>query len=276
MNKEVTANASVQTARLDKKDSGLVDRDAFSVGLSYIQDKTSASTKLEYRKDKGQGANAESTEQWVTTNRVNYRLNPSLRLQGKFNYSETNDKNGNARDATFTEAALGFALRPVHNDRLNVLGRLTYLYDLQPLSQSKEAQGQGAQAAKPDEKSIIASVESSYQLSQKWEVGGKLAHKAGEIRADRDKGEWSKNDATLAATRVRYHLTKKWDAMAEYHWMNSKESKDTKHGAMVSVDRHIGDNMKVGVGYNFTDFNDDLSDTTGKARGWFVNILGKF
>ena len=84
------------------------------------------------------------------------------------------------------------------------------------------------------------------------------------------------NDATLAAARVRYHLTSKWDAMAEYHWMNSEESQDTQHGAMISVDRHIGKNMKIGIGYNFTDFNDDLSNTTGSAKGWFINLVGKF
>ena len=263
LTKELTASASVQTAELDKDDGGLTDRDAFSVGLTYKKDKTDASTRLEYRRDKG---SEEDTEQWVTTNKVNYRLNPSLRLQGKFNYSETKDKLGNTRDASFTEAALGFALRPVHNDRLNILGRLTYLYDLQPLSQS----------VNPDEKSLIASIESSYQLNKKWEIGGKLAHKEGQIRTDRDSGQWEKNDATLAATRVRYHLTNKWDAMGEYHWMNSKESKDIQHGAMISVDRHVGKNMKVGVGYNFTDFTDDLSDTNGTAKGWFINLIGKY
>ena len=112
---------------------------------------------------------------------------------------------------------------------MNVLGRLTYLYDLQPLSQSTDV----------DEKSLIASLESSYQVNQKWEIGGKLAHKLSEVRTDRDAGSWEENDATLAAVRVRYHLTNKWDAMAQYHWMNSKESKDTQHGAMVAVDRQI-------------------------------------
>ncbi|KAG1694864.1 hypothetical protein GQR58_006810 [Nymphon striatum] len=192
VSKELVANLSVQSARLDKEDSGLTDRDAFSVGLSYKQDATDASTRLEYRRDKG---SEEDTEQWVTTNKVNYRLSPSLRLQGKFNYSETKDQRGNTRDASFTEAALGFALRPINHDRLNILGRL---------------------------------------------------------RSDRDSGAWSRNDATLAAARVRYHMTKNWDAMAEYHWLNSDESKDTQHGAMISIDRHLGKNMKIGVGYNFT------------------------
>lgn len=263
LSKELVANASVQSARLDKVESGLTDRDAFTVGLNYKEDATEASTRLEFRRDKG---DQEDTQQWVTTNKLNYRLNPSLRLQGKLNYSQTNDKNGNTRDAEFTEAGLGFAYRPVNHDRLNLLGRLTYLYDLQPLSQSTNV----------DEKSLIASLESSYQLNQKWEVGGKLAHKLSEVRTDRATGDWSKNDATLAAVRVRYHLNNKWDAMAQYHWMNSQESKDTQHGAMVSVDRQIGKNLKIGIGYNFTDFDDDLRSNDGTAEGWFVNLVGKY
>ena len=263
--KNVALSVSAQTASLNNESGSTTDRDAFSVGLSYKKGKTNASTRLEYRHDKGSSAN-EETEQWVTTNRVNYRFNPSFRLQGKFNYSETKDKAGNTRDAKFTEASLGFALRPVDNDRLNVLGRLTYLYDLQPLSQGD----------KTDEKSLIASIETSYQVSQKWEIGGKLAHKQGELRTQRNAGTWEKNDASLAAARVRYHLTHNWDAMAEYHWMNSDASQDSQHGAMISVDRHIGKNFKVGVGYNFTDFTDDLSSTDGTAKGWFINLVGKF
>ena len=263
INKETTFTTSFQAARLDKRDSGLIDRDAFSVGLRHKNDRTDASTKLEYRRDKGSD---ERTEQWVTTNRVNHRLTPSLRIQGKFNFSETKDKISNLRDARFVEAGFGFAYRPVQNDRLNILGRLTYLYDLQPLSQSTLA----------DEKSLIVSLEGNYQIDQKWGVGGKLAHKLGETRADRNAGAWEKNDATLAAARVRYHLTSKWDAMAEYHWMNSDESQDTQHGAMISVDRHIGKNMKIGIGYNFSDFDDDLSNTSGSTKGWFINLVGKY
>ncbi|WP_299880816.1 hypothetical protein [uncultured Cocleimonas sp.] len=263
INKATTLNTSFQTARLDKRDTGLVDRDAFSVGLTHKNDKTDASTKLEYRRDKGTN---ESTEQWVTTNRISHRLSPSFRLQGKLNFSETKDKISSQLDARFVEAGFGFAYRPVHNDRLNLLGRLTYLYDLQPLSQSTLA----------DEKSLTFSLEGNYQLNQKWGVGGKLAHKLGETRADRNAGAWEKNDATLAAARVRYHLTSKWDAMAEYHWMNSDESQDTQHGAMISLDRHIGKNMKIGIGYNFSDFDDDLSNTTGSTKGWFINLVGKY
>ena len=267
INDDITFSSSVQTASLDKASGGITDRNAFSVGLGYKKGKSTGSSRLEYRHDKNNsGLNPEETEQWVTTNSLNYRVSPSLRLQGRLNYSETNDKISSTNDAKFTEAGFGFAYRPTYHDRINVLGRVTYLYDLQPLSQSNNT----------DEKSLIASVEGNYQVNQRWQVGGKIAHKEGEIRNDRATGDWEKNDATLAAVRLRYHMTKNWDAMAQYHWINSEESQDTQHGAMVSVDRHIGKNLKVGIGYNFTNFDDDLRNSDDNAKGWFINLVGKF
>ncbi len=38
----------------------------------------------------------------------------------------------------------------------------------------------------------------------------------------------------------------------------------------------MNENLKVGVGYNFTDFSDDLTDLSYRSRGVFLNILGKF
>ncbi len=269
-NKVWTTNASVQSARLDKAETGLTDRDAISVGLNYKKDATDASTRLEYRNDKG---SAENSEQWVTTNKLDYQFNPSLRLQGKLNYSETKDLHNKSGDAKFTEAAVGFALRPIRHDRLNMLGRLTYLYDLPPQAQTDNI---GTDTGKTDEKSLISSLEATYQLNQHWQIGGKLAHKTGEVRSHRNTGNWSRDDASLAATRVRYHLTHNWDAMAEYHWLKADEAKDTQHGAMISFDRHIGKNLKLGIGYNFTRFDDDLRSHDVDAEGWFINLVGKY
>jgi hypothetical protein len=44
----------------------------------------------------------------------------------------------------------------------------------------------------------------------------------------------------------------------------------------VGVDRHIGEHFKVGVGYNFTDFSDDLKLTDYVYQGWFINLVGKY
>ena len=47
-------------------------------------------------------------------------------------------------------------------------------------------------------------------------------------------------------------------------------------GWLVGVDRQIGQNFKVGVGYNFTDFSDDLTDLTYDNKGFFLNLAGYY
>ena len=54
------------------------------------------------------------------------------------------------------------------------------------------------------------------------------------------------------------------------------EAESTRTGAFAAVYRHFGDNLKLGVGYNFADFSDDLSDVTFDDEGLFVNVIGKF
>ena len=48
------------------------------------------------------------------------------------------------------------------------------------------------------------------------------------------------------------------------------------NNATLAAYRHIGDNMKVGVGYNVTDFDDDLGSTDFDFKGWFINLIGKY
>ena len=36
----------------------------------------------------------------------------------------------------------------------------------------------------------------------------------------------------------------------------------------------MGQHLKLGVGYNFTDFSDDLTDLSYDHQGAFVNLIG--
>src|SRR4029077_18757556 len=40
-----------------------------------------------------------------------------------------------------------------------------------------------------------------------------------------------------------------------------------------AIYRHIGKNLKAGVGYNFTDFSDDLTDLKYNHKGVFLNLI---
>jgi hypothetical protein len=38
----------------------------------------------------------------------------------------------------------------------------------------------------------------------------------------------------------------------------------------------IGDKLKIGAGYNFTDYSDNLTDVSYRSRGFFINTIAKF
>jgi len=199
------------------------------------------------------------------TNNGHFRQSNATRWQVRLNLSATKDNLG-ADDARFIEAGIGFAHRPVRHDRLNVLGRYTFLYDLPPVSQSTDA----------EKRSDIASLESIYDLNRRWSVGGKLAFKDGEIRTLRQSGNWIGNDASLASVRLRYKVPYGLDAMASYHWLDSEASDSLRQGALLSLGHTVGDNLQFSVGYNFTEFDDNLGNDDYDVRGWFLSLIGKY
>ena len=64
--------------------------------------------------------------------------------------------------------------------------------------------------------------------------------------------------------------------MAEYRWLDVDVAQSTRQGWLVGVDRRINDFFRVGVGYNFTDFSDRLTEQEYGHRGWFLNIVGSY
>ncbi|GMN76421.1 hypothetical protein GmRootV512_06280 [Variovorax sp. V512] len=50
----------------------------------------------------------------------------------------------------------------------------------------------------------------------------------------------------------------------------------TRKGWMAGVDRDIGKNLRVGIGYNFTNFSDDLTKFDYKYKGFFLNLVGTY
>ena len=44
----------------------------------------------------------------------------------------------------------------------------------------------------------------------------------------------------------------------------------------VGIYRQLDSNIKLGAGYNFTDFSDDLTNLSYTYHGVFVNLIGKF
>ncbi|WP_460455965.1 hypothetical protein [Arenimonas alkanexedens] len=258
-----TLGFTLQKGELESS-MGLVDRRAVSVSAGRTDQDVNWSSKLEYREDTG----FEERTQWVSANRLNWRLNDDWRIAARFNYGDTEDAIDPAADARFIEGGVGFAYRPAANDRLALLGKYTYLYDLSSLGQDTLADF--------DQRSQILSLEGIYRLNPHWELAGKLAHRSGEARLARSVGPWFDTTADFAAVQTRYNLLEKWDALAEYRWLRVDESDSERAGWLVGVDRHLGDHFRLGIGYNFTSFSDNLTVLDYDQKGWFLNVTGTY
>jgi len=254
---------TLQKGDLDTVDGGHVDRRAISVSGGRTDTDTDWRSKVEWRKDTG----SERREQWVTTNRLTYKFNESWRMAARLNYSKTTDELNALAGARFWEGNVGFAYRPWNSGRWALFGRYTYLYDL-----ATEAQLGGADY---DQKTQILSFEGIYKFDTHWEFGTKLARREGDVRMGRGSGPWFDSATNFGALQVRYELLRKWHALGEYRWLDVKDG-GTQSGYLVGLDRDIGDNFRLGVGYNFTRFSDDLTDFDYDHKGWFLNMVGTY
>jgi hypothetical protein len=79
----------------------------------------------------------------------------------------------------------------------------------------------------------------------------------------------------LGILRTDYHVVKAWDAMAEARILWTPEG-TSQIGFVAALYRDMGENFKMGVGYNFGSFSDDLRDFVQDDQGVFVNLVGKF
>ena len=222
-------------------------------------------SRLEYRKDSG----AEDREQFLTTNSLSYKGNESLRLAGRFNYSETTDYQNVQDGAEFMETNLGFAYRTFDSGKLALFGRYTQLYDV---SSNGRLDYEGLNNSDYDQKSQIVSFEGVYKYNAKLELALKYAHRFGEAKYN-DANTWFDSKTTFYAGQLRYDVLYAWHALAEYRVLDVKDG-GNKQGYLIGIDKDINENFRIGAGYNFTDFSDDLRVLDYKSKGWYLNVVG--
>jgi opacity protein-like surface antigen len=122
----------------------------------------------------------------------------------------------------------------------------------------------------------VFDVDAIYDFTPWLSLGAKVGVRLGELEATRTSGDWFSSDAELFVLRADLHLVREWDALIEARRLQSRTTDDSRSGFLVGVYRHIAENLKIGVGYNFTNFSDNLTDQSYRSRGWFVNALTTF
>ena len=63
----------------------------------------------------------------------------------------------------------------------------------------------------------------------------------------------------------------------EYRILRQNLANDQLQGWLTEISWEPIDHLRVGVGYNFTDFSDDeYSDNDFSVQGWFFRLQGKY
>ncbi len=249
-----------------------IERRAIAISAGYGFDQISLASALEYRVDSTEQSDSSYSERtsWLFKNSFKYQVNPSWRIFAKFNYSTSDSSLGSSYASDYTEAVLGYAFRPVSHDRLNLLFKYTYFYNLP---------GSDITSSGSDtdfiQRSHIFAMDAMYDLTERWTIGGKYAYRLGQVSLNTDDPEYFDSRASLYIGRLDWHFIKRWDAMAELRLLDLPDAGDSRSGALVGLYRHFGDHLKIGGGYNFTDFSDDLTQLDFKHQGLFINIIGK-
>ncbi len=262
-------NLAFELGKIQDVAAGDVDRLALSTTIGYAADGLSYTGKLEYRRDK---TTSSKRDTYLMRNALSAKMSNDWRFVGRLNGSYSTSTLGDFYDGNFAEGIAGFAYRPTRDDRLNMLFKYSFLYELPSAGQITGA-GVVADFA---QRSHVVSIDGAYDLTPWLTIGGKYAYRMGALRDNRIGGMWFDSRAQLAIGRLDLHVVKKWDVVGEIRWLQSSTAKDRRLGALIAAYRHMGDNFKFGVGYNFTDFSDDLTNLDYNNKGVFVNAIAKF
>lgn len=254
------------------------DRYAPAVGVRYSDKEMGIDARLrgEVRiEDSEDGTRNQNT--YYLTGALNWNTSEDWRLltQAKTVVSHGTSAASSLDDTDYTEFSLGYAYRPVDNDRLNMLFKYTWLYDV---TEDDDSVSSGAgDSDDPAQVSHILSADINYDLYPWLTLGAKYGFRIGRVRGGlAGSDSWEQSSAHLGIARVDLHIVKSWDLLVEGRVLRTPEADTTDFGALAAVYRHIGDNFKVGAGYNFGRFSDDLRDLTLNDKGVFLNVIGKF
>jgi len=248
------------------------DRKAGGIRLGYGFDKMQFSSGIEYRRDDAEQLDRTHTQRslWLFRNNFKFQLTPDWRVIGKLDHSVSDSSLGEFYAGGYTEAVVGYAYRPMRNDRLNALAKYTYFYNV-PTSDQLGFQNIASQFL---QKSHIAALDLTYDLTANWSVRGKYAYRLGQESLDRVHPNFFDNPARLAVLHLDWRFLRQWDCLAEVRTLELPNVSQRRRGALTAIYHHIGKNLKAGVGYNFTDFSDDLTDLKYNHEGIFLNLIG--
>lgn len=261
---------SLERGHVQNLDGTQTDRSVVSVASGYVEKDEETgehvlenSNKLEYRADSGDL----DRRQYLVYSAIEGKITPEITLFTKIEFSKTRNLSDGYTEAKHREMVLGGAYRPLEFDNLNLLARYTYLENKSPESQIDNANVE-------EERSHVIAADAIYDINDKWRITEKYALR---ISDEKVTGfDFTKTHTWLMIHRLDYKFDENWSLGGEFRMLTQQEAKDARRGFLIEAARKMGDFAQLGVGYNFTDFNDDLTGLSYSAQGPFVRLTGKF
>ena len=266
-----TYDAAMEFSDSDDAAGITTSRRALSLGLSYSDaERLQSGIKAEARRETSTDGLADRTT-WLVSGYARAQTSEDWRLLGNIDALVSTSDQSSIRDGRYVEANIGYAYRPAAHDRVNALFRYTYLYDL-PGADQVNIDGD---LNGPRQRSHILSLDVNYDLTKELTLGAKYGYRLGEV-APRDSDTFTPDTADLAILRLDYHVVHNWDMMVEARVANFQQAGAQDYGALAGVYRHFGNNLKLGLGYQWGGVSDDLRSLEGGKEGLFLNLVGSF
>jgi hypothetical protein len=205
--------------------------------------------------------------QVLSLNRVSANLGRGVSLFGRVDIMATQDLLNDTREAEAMNFSLGLAYRPL-DDTVTLLVKAARIVDMRPAALDPEA---GSLRVTAD----VISFEPIIELPLRLQLTPKFAYRR--MVEEAEGLPAAESHTILAALRVAVHLWKMFDIAAEYRWLNVDLADNMEHGALAELAINIGRYARIGAGYNFTSFQDDLFDPLSESRhGFFVRLTGMY
>ena len=266
-----TFGGSYETGDVRDRVNGDIARDAVSLSVGYAdEDLVVAKLRLEFRVDDGPGV-TQDRETWGLSLGYSNKVNTDWRFLANLDALFSDSADSDFRDGEYAKLRVGYAYRPVDNERLNLLFGYTFLHDL-PGEDQVDANGN---VDGPSQRSHVLSIAGTYDIHNRLTLGAKYGYRFSKVAA-RGTTAFTDNTASLAVARLDWHALHRWDVMGEVRYLRSHETGSDETGALLGVYRHVGEHFKVGLGYEWGGVSDDLTNLSYDNRGVFLNVIAKF
>ena len=271
VNDKLALQGSLEKGKVQNLDGSRTDRTAIALGAGYVwkdpelaMARLKDSAKVEFRFDNGN----ENKRQYVFYNALEGKVTDNMSVSAKMEYSKTENMTTNTIEARHKQIILGAAYRPVNFDRLNMIAQYAYQDNAGPVGQSS-----GNVTDVQQSRTQVIGVEGVYDLNETWQLAEKFAFR---INDEKVTGfEFNRTHTWLMIHRINYKVDRDWTLSTELRDLTQVEAKDSKKGVLLEATRNINDYAQLGVGWNFTEFNDDLTNLNYTSQGPFLRMSGK-